>query len=52
MTSRCRDNNLVLYISKTKELNVGYRRAAVAEVDRVSCFRFLGINISEGVMPY
>uniref|UniRef100_A0A6I8PZ49 Reverse transcriptase domain-containing protein n=1 Tax=Xenopus tropicalis TaxID=8364 RepID=A0A6I8PZ49_XENTR len=57
LTSWCRDNNLLLNVSKTKELIVDYRRLQGgghtpihiegAEVERVSCFRFLGINISE-----
>uniref|UniRef100_A0A803JBM0 Reverse transcriptase domain-containing protein n=1 Tax=Xenopus tropicalis TaxID=8364 RepID=A0A803JBM0_XENTR len=57
LTSWCHDNNLLLNVNKTEELIVDYRRLQGgghtpihiegAEVERVSCFRFLGINISE-----
>ena len=56
LTSWCQDNSLLLNVSKTKEVIVDYRRlqgerhtpiyiGGIA-VERVSCFRFLGINIS------
>ena len=56
LTTWCQDNNLSLNISKTKEMIVDNRRQQVEEhaplniygsaVEKVSCFRFLGVNIS------
>uniref|UniRef100_A0A8C6L2U8 Reverse transcriptase domain-containing protein n=1 Tax=Nothobranchius furzeri TaxID=105023 RepID=A0A8C6L2U8_NOTFU len=53
----CLDNNLSLNISKTKEMIVDYRKRPVREhrpihingvmVERVSSFKFLGVNITE-----
>ena len=57
LTSWCEDNNLSLNISKTKEMIVDYRRRQEeehtplhingSEVEKVSCSRFLGMNISK-----
>ncbi|XP_063739694.1 titin-like [Eleginops maclovinus] len=57
LTSWCQDNNLHLNVSKTKELIVDYRKRQReahtpitidgTPVERVSSFRFLGVNISE-----
>ena len=57
LTTWCQDNYLSLNISKTKEMIVDYRRQKVEEhaplyingsaVEKVSCFRFLGVNISD-----
>src|SRR4029434_4273392 len=56
LTTRCQDNNLTLNISKTKEMIVDFRRRQEvkhaplhingSEVEKFSCFRFLGVNIS------
>ena len=56
LTSWCQDNSLLLNVSKTKEVIVDYKRLQGERhtpiyirgtaVERVSCFRFLGINIS------
>src|SRR4029434_3354961 len=56
LTTWCQDNHLSLNIRKTKEMIVDYRRRQVEEhaplhingsaVEMVSCFRFLGVNIS------
>lgn len=52
----CQDNNLSLNVSKTKEMIVDFRRRQREEhvplyingsvVEKVSCFRLLGVNIS------
>src|SRR4029434_1191370 len=57
LTTWCQDNNLSLNTSKTKEMIVDYRRRQVEEhaplyingsaVEKVSCFRFLRVNISD-----
>ena len=57
LTSWCLENSLLLNVSKTKEVIVDYKRLQGEShtpiyirgtaVERVSCFRFLGINISE-----
>ena len=57
LTTWCQINNLSLNISKTKEMIVDYRRRQEEEhaplyinravVEKVSCFRFLGVNISD-----
>ena len=57
LTSWCKANNLLLNVSKTKELIVDFGRlerggygpihTEVAAVETVSCFRFVEINISE-----
>ncbi|KAK0131530.1 hypothetical protein N1851_033785 [Merluccius polli] len=57
LTSRCQENNLHLNVNKTKKCIVDYRKLQEGEhapihingaaVERVSSFRFLGINISE-----
>lgn len=57
LTSWCCCNNLLLNVSKTEEFIVENRRLQGGEhshiyiegteAERVSCFRFLGINISE-----
>src|SRR4029434_7521763 len=56
LTTWCQDNNLTLNISKTKEMIVDFRRRQEvehaplhingSEVEKFSCFRFLGVNIS------
>ncbi|XP_055495177.1 uncharacterized protein LOC129699431 isoform X2 [Leucoraja erinacea] len=54
----CQDNNLLLNIKKTKELIVDFKRAHHPRtytplkingdtVDRASCFKYLGVHISE-----
>ncbi|XP_076742340.1 uncharacterized protein LOC143419457 [Maylandia zebra] len=53
----CLENNLTLNISKTREMIVDYRKRPVREhqpihingvkVERVSSFKFLGVNITE-----
>ena len=55
----CECNNLILNISKTKEMIIDFRRKAVAphsplvikgeEVERVSSFKFLGTTIHESL---
>ncbi|MBN3319165.1 GT2D2 protein, partial [Atractosteus spatula] len=55
----CQENNLSLNISKTKEIIVDYRKHQGGDhkpiyingttVERVSSFKFLGVNISEGL---
>ncbi len=56
LTNWCHNNNLSLNISKTKELVVDFRRQTSEHppitivrtpVERVSSFKFLGINITE-----
>ena len=51
----CQDNNLSLYVSKTKELIVDYRKRRAepapinidgAVVERVESFKFLGVHIN------
>ena len=55
LISWCQDNNLSLNVSKTKEMIVDYRRRQEeahaplhinkSKVEKVSCFRFIGVNI-------
>ncbi len=57
LTSWCQDNCLSLNVSKTKELNLDFRKRqqrpytplmiSGTPVERVSCFKYLGVNISE-----
>ncbi len=57
LTSWCQDNCLSLNVSKTKELIVDFRKRqqrpytplmiSVTPVERVSSFKYLGVNISE-----
>ncbi len=57
LTSWCHDNCLSLNVSKTKELIVDFRKRqqrpytplmiSVTPVERVSSFKYLGVNISE-----
>ncbi len=57
LTSWCQDNCLSLNVSKTKELIVDFRKRqqrpytplmiSGTPVERVSCFKYLGVNISE-----
>ncbi len=57
LTSRCQDNCLFLNVSKTKELIVDFRKIqqrpytprmiSGTPVERVSSFKYLGVNISE-----
>ncbi len=56
LTTWCRDNNLLLNVSKTKEIVVDFRRGHTqhppltingAAVERVSSTKFLGVHISE-----
>lgn len=56
LTTWCRDNNLLLNVSKTKEIVVDFRRGHTqhlaltidgAVVERVSSTKFLGVHISE-----
>ncbi len=57
LTSWCQDNCLSLNVSKTKELIVDFRKRHLRPytplmisgipVERVSCFKYLGVNISE-----
>ncbi len=57
LTSRCQDNCLSLNVSKTKELIVDFRKRHLlpytplmisgTPVERVSSFKYLGVNISE-----
>ena len=56
LTTWCRDNNLLLNVSKTKEIIVDFRRGHTqhppltingAAVERVSSTKFLGVHISE-----
>jgi nucleosome binding factor SPN SPT16 subunit len=51
----CQNNNLSLNITKTKEMIVDYRKRRTehvphshrrAEVERVECFKFLGVHIT------
>ena len=54
----CRDNDLILNTKKTKEIVIDFRRDKPChrglciggeEVERVSSFKFLGVNISENL---
>ncbi len=57
LTSWCQDNCLSLNVSKIKELIVDFRKRqqrpytplmiSGTPVERVSCFKYLGVNISE-----
>ncbi len=57
LTSWCQDNCLSLNVSKTKELDCGLQKETPAAlhssydqwtpVERVSSFKYLGVNISE-----
>ncbi len=56
LTKGCQENHLSLNIDKTKELVVDYRRQSrehtpitidKTPVERVNCFKFLGIHITE-----
>ncbi|KAK0135620.1 hypothetical protein N1851_028526 [Merluccius polli] len=56
LTTWCRDNNLLLNVSKTKEIVLDFRRGHTehppltvngAAVERVSSTKFLGVHISE-----
>ncbi len=57
LTSWCQDNCLSLNVSKTKELIVDFRKRqqqpytprmiSGTPVERVSSFKYLGVNISE-----
>uniref|UniRef100_A0A669CU71 Reverse transcriptase domain-containing protein n=1 Tax=Oreochromis niloticus TaxID=8128 RepID=A0A669CU71_ORENI len=56
LTTWCRDNNLLLNVSKTKEVIVNFQRGHTchppltidgAAVERVSSTKFLGVHISE-----
>ena len=56
LTTWCRDNNLLLNVSKTKEIVVDFRKSHTehppltidgAAVERVSSTKFLGVHISE-----
>ena len=56
LTTWCRDNNLLLNVSKTKEIVVDFQRGHTqhlpltidgAAVERVSSTKFLGVHISE-----
>lgn len=58
LSSWCAENSLELNVTKTKELVVDYRRGKDQKnyaqleifgtpVERVSCFKYLGVNISE-----
>ncbi len=57
LTTWCQDNCLSLNVSKTKELIVDFRKRqqrpytplmiSGTPVERVSCFKYLGVNISE-----
>src|SRR4029434_10132780 len=56
LTTWCRDNNLLLNVSKTKEIVVDFRKSHSehppltidgAAVERVSSTKFLGVHISE-----
>ncbi len=59
LTSWCQDNCLSLNVSKTKELIVDFRKRqqrpytplmiSGTPVERVSSFKYLGVNISEGL---
>ncbi len=59
ITSWCQDNCLSLNVSKTKELFVDFRKSqqrpytplmiSWAPVERVSSFKYLGVNISENL---
>ncbi|XP_078019488.1 uncharacterized protein LOC117251154 [Epinephelus lanceolatus] len=58
LTAWCRDNNLLLNTSKTKELIVDFRRKKMDIqplhirgecVKRVSVFRFLGVHITDNL---
>ncbi len=56
----CTENNLLLNVSKTKELIVDFRKKEAkthkpvyingAEVEQVSSLKFLGINITENLL--
>src|SRR4029434_5829930 len=60
LTTWCQDHNLSLNIIKTKKIIVDYRRWQEEEhaplhingskVEKVSCFRFLGVNISNDLI--
>ncbi len=57
--AKCTESNLLLNVSKTKELIVDFRKKEAkthnpvyingAEVEQVSSFKFLGINITENL---
>ena len=56
LTTWCKDNNLLLNVSKTKEIVADFRRGHTqhppltingAAVERVSSTKFLGVHISE-----
>ena len=56
LTERCQKNNLTLNVRKTKEIIVDFRRQKAnpqpliingEEVERTSCFKFLGVMLSE-----
>ncbi len=56
LTKWCQENHLSLNIDKTKELVVDYRRQSrehtpitidKTPVERVNCFKFLGVHITE-----
>ncbi|XP_073669588.1 uncharacterized protein [Paramisgurnus dabryanus] len=56
LTGWCKNNNLTMNVKKTKEMIVDFRRCKESpqpliingeEVEKVSCFKFLGILISE-----
>ena len=58
MTTWCSVNNLLLNVSKTKEIVVAFRKGHTehppltiegAAVERVSSTKFLGVHISEGL---
>ena len=58
LSSWCRDNNLLLNISKTKELVIDYRREKTEIppliisgdcVEKVANFRYLGVHIEENL---
>ena len=56
LTGWCKQNNLTLNVKKTKEIIVDFRRQKAnpqpliingEEVERTSCFKFLGVMLSE-----